>query len=127
MATVGRRAPSNAFVGAWRIIEMELWERKDIDEVEPAHIRFNANGMGKFRFLAVQGEMDCRFETREGKPFVEFTWSGFDEMDQVCGRGWAALEAGGSLQGRLFFHQGDDSGFTAERQRSANRVRRRSE
>jgi hypothetical protein len=36
-------------------------------------------------------------------------------MDQCSGRGWAVLD-GDRLTGRLFFHMGDDSGFTAARQ-----------
>jgi hypothetical protein len=32
------------------------------------------------------------------------------------GRGWAVLEEDGSLRGRIFFHLGDDSGFTAARE-----------
>ena len=51
---------------------MELWEREDIDESRPARIQFNRDGTGESRFLLVQGGMDCRFETRDGKPFVEF-------------------------------------------------------
>jgi hypothetical protein len=34
----------------------------------------------------------------------------------VNGRGWAVLEKDGTLRGHLFFHDGDDSGFLAERQ-----------
>jgi hypothetical protein len=30
-------------------------------------------------------------------------------------RGWAVLEDDGSLRGCIFFHLGDDSGFTAVR------------
>src|SRR5690349_1295042 len=92
---------------------MELWERDDIDMMRPGYIRFNRNGTGDFHFAAVQGEMDCRVDEREGRRMVEFSWSGCDEMDQSCGRGWAALDANNTLHGRLFFHFGDESGFTA--------------
>lgn len=109
-----QRIARDSFLGSWRIVEMGLWERKDIDELGPARIRFNRDGTGELRFLAVQGGIDCRFEMREGKPFVGFSWSGFDDMEETCGRGWAELEAG-RLTGRLFFHLGDDSAFTAVR------------
>ncbi|MEV6341937.1 hypothetical protein [Actinoplanes sp. NPDC051851] len=33
----------------------------------------------------------------------------------VTGRGWAALAEDGTLDGRIFFHLGDDSGFHAVR------------
>jgi hypothetical protein len=38
------------FLGLWRIIEMELWERNDVDVPRPAHIRFNRDGTGEFQF-----------------------------------------------------------------------------
>jgi hypothetical protein len=99
---------------------MELWERDDIDMLHPAHIRFNRDGTGEFQFTAVQGEIDCRFGERDGRPIVEFSWSGSEEMDQSCGRGWATLGANDELDGRLFFHLGDDSAFTAVREREAH-------
>ncbi len=92
MATTRQKAARNSFVGSWRIVEMELWELEDIDESGPARIRFNRDGAGELRFL-VQGGMDCLFDTRDGKPSVEFSWSGFSEMEDTCGRGWAPLEA----------------------------------
>jgi hypothetical protein len=46
---------------------------------------------------------------------VEFSWSGVDDRDDACGRGWARVEADGSLVGRIFIHCGDDSSFTARR------------
>ena len=119
MATTGQKSVRDSFVGSWRIVEMEQWEREDIDELGPARIQFNRDGTGELRFLVVQGGIDCRFETRDGKPFVEFSWSGFSEMDEACGRGWAELETGNRLRGRLFFHLGDDSAFAAVRRRTA--------
>jgi len=105
----------NAIIGSWRIMEMELWDQEDIDMMAPGYFRFDADCMGEFGFIAVQGGLDCRYETRDGKTAVEFSWEGTDEMDQRSGRGWAVLD-GERLSGRLFFHMGDDSGFTAERQ-----------
>jgi hypothetical protein len=45
----------------------------------------------------------------------EFSWQGSDEGDEVSGRGWAALDADGTLGGHVYFHLGDDSAFRAER------------
>jgi hypothetical protein len=59
--------------------------------------------------------MDCRFDQRDGKPLVEFSWQGKDEGDDVSGRGWAVIDADGTLTGRIYVHQGDDSAFTARR------------
>lgn len=102
------------FVGTWRIVEMELWDRTDFDSVEPAYFTFERNGLGDFQFIAVQGGMDCRFSQRDDKPLVEFSWIGCDELDPASGRGWAILD-GDTITGRIFFHAGDDSAFTAKR------------
>jgi hypothetical protein len=44
---------------------------------------------------------------------VEFDWSGNDEMDKVCGSGWAELHPDGSLKGEICFHGGDEIAFNA--------------
>ncbi len=105
----------NAFTGSWRITDMDLWDEESRNMLGPAYIQFDNDGRGEFRFIAVQGWLDCRFGERHGKPLVEFSWQGSDEMDEASGRGWAILEENSSLQGRIFFHQGDDSAFTATR------------
>jgi hypothetical protein len=100
-------------VGKWRIVEMELWDRDAIDLVGPAFIEITTDGRGRFRFIAVEGYLDCQHVEREDRPAVEFTWDGNDEGDRASGRGWAQLEADGSLRGHIFIHNGDDSGFRA--------------
>lgn len=115
----------DAFAGSWRLDTMELWDREAIDLLGPGFIRFGSGGMGEFRFCAVLGWMDCRFGERDGQPLVEFSWAGDDDADAACGRGWAVIERDGTLQGRLFIHQGDDSAFTATRGGGTARARSR--
>ncbi|TCO58280.1 hypothetical protein EV192_105345 [Actinocrispum wychmicini] len=91
-----------------------MWDRDVIDLVEPGFIKFRKDRTGEFGFAAVRGWMDCRTTQRDSRTVVEFSWAGNDEGDQVSGRGWAALADDGTLDGRLFFHMGDDSGFRAE-------------
>jgi hypothetical protein len=98
--------------GRWRIVEMDNWDRDAIDLVGPGFIEFAKKRTGEFGFIAVHGWLDCRWSERDGRPFVEFTWEGNDEGDQINGRGWATLD-GDTLYGHLFFHLGDDSGFRA--------------
>ncbi len=102
-------------VGRWRIVETELWDSDALNLVAPVFIEFGEDGMGSFGFIAVQGELDCQEVTRDGRPGVEFSWEGNDDCDPASGRGWAVLEEGESLRGRIFFHLGDDSSFTAVR------------
>jgi hypothetical protein len=107
------RTARNAFVGSWRITDMELWEEDSRDLLGPAYITFGSDGAGEFRFIAVQGWMDCRFVERDGKPRVAFSWQGWDDTDEATGRGWAVIAKNGELKGRIYLHQGDDSSFTA--------------
>jgi hypothetical protein len=99
--------------GRWRIVEMDMWDQDAIDLVRPGFIEFDEDGTGQFGFIAVRGWMDCRPTERDGQPCAEFSWEGEDEGDQVCGRGWVALTGDGALEGHLFIHMGDDSGFRA--------------
>src|SRR3954447_3342119 len=101
------------FTGRWRITSMELWDTDAIDLVAPGFIEFDRDGTGRFGFIVVEGWMDCRGTIRDGRRYVEFTWEGSHEGDQVSGRGWAGLAEDGTLDGRIFFHLGDDSGFRA--------------
>ena len=102
-------------VGRWRIVEMQLWDADAIDLVAPAFIEFGADLRGRFGFVVVDGWMDCRAVKRSGRAGVEFSWEGIDEGDDVSGRGWAVVANDGVLDGRIFFHNGDDSGFRAVR------------
>lgn len=100
--------------GRWRIVEMDLWDREAIDLLGPGFIEIGKDGLGQLGFIAVQAQLDCRETSRDGQAYLEFTWDGDDEGDHVNGRGWATLTDDGSLQGHVFFHLGDDSGFRAE-------------
>lgn len=104
-----------SLVGRWRMVTMDLWDREAIDLLGPALIEFNKDGSGCFRFIAVEGWMDCRDTERGGRPGLEFTWEGTDDGDPANGRGWAVVESDGSLRGHIYFHLGDDSAFQAVR------------
>ena len=87
---------------------MELWDKADLDLVEPAHLVFEPDGMGAIRFIAVAGGIDYRVVDRDGRKAVEFSWEGVDEADTCCGRGWARID-GDTMKGRIFIHAGDGS------------------
>ena len=108
--------------GSWRIVEMDLWDREALDLVGPAFIKFNADGTGDFRFIAVDGYLDCRDAEGGDRPRVDFTWEGYDDGDRALGRGWAQPEPDGALGGHIFFHAGDDSGFRAIREEGSHRT-----
>ncbi len=103
-----------ALAGRWLIVEMEVWAADAIDLIGPGFIEFGKHH-GSLRFIAVEGGLDCRFGEVDGRPSVEFSWMGADDRDAACGRGWARLQEDGSLAGKIFIHDGDDSSFTATR------------
>jgi len=103
-------------VGRWRIVETGVWDQEALDLVVPAHITFDRRGLGEMHMIAISASIDYRLEDRSGVPVVEFSWSGFDEMDPTSGRAWASVE-GDSMRGKLFIHQGDESSFIAKRER----------
>ncbi|HEY5870987.1 MAG TPA: hypothetical protein VI542_36360 [Candidatus Tectomicrobia bacterium] len=106
---------SNQYVGTWRIIEIEQGDQDYIDLVGPGYITFREDHLGEFQFGTVHGEIDYRLAPYQETERLEFSWEGEDAMDPVSGCGWAIIEDG-QLQGRLYFHEGDASGVTAEKQ-----------
>ena len=104
-----------AFKGRWRIVAMDLWDKDAIDLVEPGFIKINGEE-GEMRFIAVRAWLDVRYRSRDGVPASpSSSWQGIDEADQRSwtGLGYPCVTRRG-LHGHIFFHNGDDSGFTCE-------------
>ena len=100
------------FAGIWRIVEMEVWDQDYVDMEVPGFIRIGSDGTGEFQFGLVSGDIDGRVEQCGNTPRFEFSWSGQEENDPVCGRGWAVIE-NNELKGRIYLHLADDSAFRA--------------
>lgn len=107
-----KRKPTNAtpFLGKWRLVEMDQWDEDFINLVETGYIEFKLGGGGQMVFGAVHLTLD--WVSGENSQ-AEFTFEGFDEMDEVSGRGWAVVESG-ILGGAIYFHRGEASTFLAE-------------
>jgi hypothetical protein len=112
------------FIGRWRITEMEQWDQDFVDMDGPGVFEFKKDGTGEFQFGCVHGYMDWRTEEVGGRHRVGFSWDGNDECDPAFGRGWAEVD-GNLLSGQIYFHQGDQSLFTAERVAAPSAKRRR--
>ena len=91
---------------------MEQWDRDYIDMVSPGYIALRKGGTGQLHFGCVEAELDWRGAADTER--LVFTFTGFDEGDEVTGRGWAEVQ-GTRLTGRIAFHQGDESGFVADK------------
>jgi hypothetical protein len=48
-----------AFVDAWRITGMEVWDADYFDMEVPAHITIRKDLAGEFQFGLVQGDLDA--------------------------------------------------------------------
>jgi hypothetical protein len=54
------KALKSAFVGKWRIVEMEQWAQSFVDAEDPGHVTFEKNGLGHFHFGYVHVQVDWR-------------------------------------------------------------------
>lgn len=109
---------ASAFLGYWKITDMEEWGRPYIDLVVPGFIEFTYEDdllIGRFQFGTVLGWLDCRVRDMDGVTFIEWSWEGRSDTDPGYGRGWASL-VNDELVGRIFIHCADDSGFRASKQ-----------
>ena len=121
---MAKSKPKNWVTGRWLIESMDQWDRDYIDAEVRGYFEFDAGGSGFFQFGYVQGQADYRLVERDGKPAVEFTWDGNDEMDAAQGRGWMVFD-GDELKGMLFIHHGDESEIVLKRESEKMPRRRR--
>jgi len=94
---------------------MDLWDQEAVEIVGPGIVELRPDGTATIRFIAVEAWLDLRPTERDGRPAIEFSWEGDDEGTAVSGRGWIALAGADEIVGHIFFHMGDDSGFSGAR------------
>lgn len=102
-----------SFVGRWTVTGTDLWTDEDLALLGRPEIVFDRQGGGSIQVGALQAGLDYRLDDSEHLSRVDFSWSGFDDMDPVSGRGWAETE--GAMRGKLFIHMGDETEFRAVR------------
>lgn len=107
-------AEPSPFEGRWDLVRMSAWGESPPGPGERSFLEFEPDGLGWFEIGDIQGEVDARLGLRDGKPAVEFSWEGADDLLPCSGRGWAVLE-GDRLVGLITLHMGDDSEFEAVR------------
>jgi hypothetical protein len=98
-------------IGKWRIVDADIWDRNYLDLIEPAQITFDRNGRGEFAFGVVNATMELEYANR----IVFFTWTGFDEGDEISGSGSAELDDDGAIEVEISFLNGDDAILKARR------------
>ena len=102
---------AKAFVGRWRIVEMDVWDKDFLDLVETAHLTFKGATDGEIAFGALQASLDIEY----GRDSIGFDWEGSDEMDEVRGDGSAELLEDGSIEIEFAYHNGDEAVLKARR------------
>jgi hypothetical protein len=113
---------ANPLAGPWRIVWMSEWDQDYVDMDVPGHVTFGDRGSGSFQFGMVQGQMDCK-PAGPSSQRIEFTWHGFDEGDELTGRGHAEI-VDGELQGHIYIHLGESSAFRAAKPMPSMRKRK---
>lgn len=103
------------FEGTWHITDMENWDEDYFNMEVQAYIEIDKRGSGDFQFGLVTGQIDGEVVKDQSGEKLEFTWEGNDENDEAFGSGWLKLKDKNALEGKIKFHQGDSSLFTAER------------
>ena len=103
------------FTGTWHINEMDQWDEDYINMEVQANITIDENDSGNFQFGLVCGQIDGEIVNDKSGEILEFTWDGNDECDEAQGSGWVKLKTKDKLEGKIKFHQGDSSLFTATR------------
>ena len=106
--------PKSAFQGRWQIVSMTEWDEDFLNAEVEAYMDFGADNLGSFQFGYVRCDIDWRATDRESEPAVEFSFEGMDEMEPYSGCGSARLRDG-QLDGMIFFHRGDESGFLSKK------------
>ena len=91
-----------------------MWDQDFIDMETEGYFSFETEELGSFQFGLVQGRIDYRIEKTGDIERLEFTWEGQDENDEALGRGWAIIK-NNHIEGRFYFHLGDDSWFKAQK------------
>lgn len=102
-------------IGRWRIVEADLWDRDHLDLVDPAMLVIQDDGHGEIGFGALQAGLDFEY----GRSMVFFTWTGFDEMDEVTGSGSAELLEDATLKIEFAYHLGDEAVLKAKKATSS--------
>ncbi len=113
------RLDGAAFLGYWKITQMDEWDQDYVDLVVPGFVEFEkadgAHITGGFQFETVSGGLHAHVRELGDESFIEWSWEGRNDNDPGCGRGWAKVD-GAQLLGRIYIHLGDNSGLTARRQ-----------
>lgn len=99
------------FVGRWRILGADCFDRDYLDLVDEAHILIPPSGNGDMEF----GAMTASLRIWQAPGMLLFDWYGSDEGDQVSGRGCIELTGDDQAVVEVEYPSGDRAVLTAVR------------
>ena len=99
---------AKAFVGRWRIVEMDVWDKDFLDLLRDGASDVQRRSGRRIAFGALKSFLDVRYGTRDGSACAEFSWEGNGQDDPASGRGWVVLGTAGRLVGHFYIHNGDE-------------------
>lgn len=102
-------------IGRWRIVQADIWDRDHLDLCGPAMIKITRQGRGDIALGALQAGLEIEYS----RSSIDFTWQGFEEMDEVSGDGSAELLEDGSIKIEFVYHNGDEAILKATRHTSS--------
>lgn len=105
----------NDFIGKWHIYEMSMWDEDYFNMETQAYINIRPNNLGDFQFGLVTGSLDAYIEKLGKKERFNFTWEGYDEMNEASGSGWFELNDNNEIKGLIDFYVRVISNFQAKK------------
>jgi hypothetical protein len=94
---------------------MDMWDEDYFNMEVQAFVQISSRNLGSLQFGLVIGDLDGEVVKIGNTERFEFSWEGNDENDPGSGSGWVKFSRPEKLKGRIKFHRGDSSGFTAIR------------
>lgn len=102
-------------IGRWRVVEADIWDRDYLDLSGPAIMTIGADNHAEIAFDAMQATLQIGYSPS----MVFFTWTGFDEMDELSGDGDAKFIDDRTIEITFAYNIGDEAIIEAIREPSS--------
>jgi hypothetical protein len=99
------------FVGRWRIVGADLWDREYLNLVTEAHLTVSPTGSGEIEL----GAQTLGLDISVSPGMLAFDFHGSDEGDEVWGEGFMELTTENAAEIELDYKYGDSAVLKAVR------------
>jgi len=101
-----------SIIGQWHIYQMDEWDEDALHIKGQAYIEVLPAAIGWLKFGMVDAKIDGITGYARGDRF-EFCWSGCDDNQPSCGRGWLRRKEEDEVEGYIKIYSGADYIFLA--------------